>query len=301
MIVERAGRRRRRWLRDLEGVPFLAPSFIGFAVFVLLPVVVALVLSFTNWNLVTAPRWVGIGNYAQILTQDTLFRQVFRNTALFALGTVPARVVLSLLIAVLLNQAVRGIAIFRTAYFMPVVAPVVASALVWTWILNTNFGLLNYFLYRLGVHGQPAWLTSTSLALPAIMIFSVWKNVGFTAIIYLAGLQSIPRELYEAAATDGAGWWGKFRHVTVPMVSPTTFFVLVLSMIFAFQVFEESFVMTKGGPANATNTMVYYIYQVAFQYSRMGRAAALAWILFLVLIVLTVFQWLAQRYWVHYE
>jgi multiple sugar transport system permease protein len=301
-VVRGGARRERRLrLRDLEGYAFLAPSFAGFALFVLLPVAAALVLSFTDWNLLSAPRWVGLNNYRQLLAANPLVAQVFGNTILFTVGTVPARVVLSLLIAVLINQPLRGISLFRAAYFMPVVAPVVASALVWAWIFNGNFGLINFLLLKLGVHDPPNWLNSTRWALPAIMIFSIWKNVGFTAIIYLAGLQAIPQELYEAAAVDGATWWARFRHVTVPMVSPTTFFVLVVSTIFAFQVFEESFVMTNGGPANATNTIVYYTYQSAFLYFHMGMASALAWILFAVLIVLTLTQVLIQRRWVHYE
>jgi multiple sugar transport system permease protein len=292
--------RTRRWPPWLTGYAFLAPSFAGFAIFVLLPVIAALGISFTDWNLISTPHWVGLHNYTQLVTADAIFGQVFRNTVLFTLGTVPARVILSLLLAVLLNQAVRGIAAFRTAYFMPVVAPVVATALVWTWIFNGNFGLLNYALLKIGVHNPPNWLLSTTWALPAIMIFSVWKNVGFTSIIYLAGLQSIPHELYEAAAVDGAGRLAKFWHVTVPMVSPTTFFVLVISVIFAFQVFEESFVMTSGGPANATNTIVFDIFQTGFKYFNMGAASALAWILFAVLIVVTLIQVIGQRRWVHY-
>lgn len=299
MIARERHRRPRRpgWL---TGWLFLAPSFAGFLVFVLLPVVAALAISFTDWNLLSPPRWVGLHNYQALVTTDPIFGQVLRNTLLFTVGTVPARVVLSLLLAVLLNQAVRGISLFRTAYFMPVVAPVVATALVWVWIFNGNFGLLNYGLLRLGVANPPSWLTSTAWALPAIMIFSVWKNVGFTSIIYLAGLQSIPYELYEAASVDGAGRLAKLRHVTIPMVSPTTFFVLIISVIFAFQVFEESFVMTSGGPANATNTIVFDIFQTAFKYSSMGSAAALAWILFAILIVVTLVQLLVQRRWVHY-
>lgn len=293
----RPGPRRPRWL---TGWLFLAPSFAGFLVFVLLPVVAALAISFTDWNLLSPPKWVGLHNYQALVTTDPIFGQVLRNTLLFTVGTVPARVVLSLLLAVLLNQAVRGISLFRTAYFMPVVAPVVATALVWVWIFNGNFGLLNFLLLRLGVANPPSWLTSTAWALPAIMIFSVWKNVGFTSIIYLAGLQSIPHELYEAASVDGAGRWAKLWHVTIPMVSPTTFFVLIISVIFAFQVFEESFVMTSGGPANATNTIVFDIFQTAFKYSSMGSAAALAWILFAILIVVTLVQLLVQRRWVHY-
>lgn len=290
----------RRWPPWLTGYLFLAPSFAGFLVFVLLPVVAALAISFTDWNLISPPKWVGMHNYTQLVTSDPIFVQIFRNTLIFTLGTVPARVILSLLLAVLLNQAVRGISVFRTAYFMPVVAPVVATALVWTWIFNSNFGLLNYLLIRVGIHNPPNWLGSTAWALPAIMIFSVWKNVGFTSIIYLAGLQSIPPELYEAASVDGAGRLAKFWNVTVPLVSPTTFFVLIISVIFAFQVFEESFVMTSGGPANATTTIVFEIFQTGFKYFNMGSASALAWILFAILIVVTLIQVIGQRRWVHY-
>lgn len=293
-------RRRRLRLRDLEGYAFLWPSFIGFFLFVLVPVVAALGISFTNWDLVNTPSWVGVQNYQNLIRTDPIFKDVVRNTLLFTLVTVPARVVFSLLLAVLLNQGVRGIGLFRTAYFMPVVAPVVATALVWAWILDGNFGLLNFLLLHLGVQRPPNWLQSTTWALPAIMIFSVWKNVGFTTIIYLAGLQNIPSELYEAASVDGAGRFGKFRYVTVPLVSPTTFFVLIISLIFAFQVFEESFVMTNGGPANATTTIVFDIYETGFKYYNMGTASALAWILFAIILVVTLVQLVLQRRWVHY-
>ncbi|MFZ0218524.1 MAG: sugar ABC transporter permease [Candidatus Dormiibacterota bacterium] len=293
-------RRRRLRLRDLEGYAFLWPSFIGFFLFVLVPVVAALGISFTNWDLVNTPSWVGVQNYQNLIRTDPIFKDVVRNTLLFTLVTVPARVVFSLLLAVLLNQGVRGIGLFRTAYFMPVVAPVVATALVWAWILDGTFGLLNFLLLHLGVQRPPNWLQSTTWALPAIMIFSVWKNVGFTTIIYLAGLQNIPSELYEAASLDGAGRFGKFRYVTVPLVSPTTFFVLIISLIFAFQVFEESFVMTNGGPANATTTIVFDIYETGFKYYNMGTASALAWILFAIILVVTLVQLVLQRRWVHY-
>jgi multiple sugar transport system permease protein len=278
----------RHWPPWLTGYLFLAPSFAGFLVFVLLPVVAALAISFTDWNLISPPKWVGMHNYTQLVTSDPIFVQIFRNTLIFTLGTVPARVILSLLLAVLLNQAVRGISVFRTAYFMPVVAPVVATALVWTWIFNSNFGLLNYLLIRVGVHNPPNWLGSTAWALPAIMIFSVWKNVGFTSIIYLAGLQSIPQELYEAASVDGAGRLAKFWNVTVPLVSPTTFFVLIISVIFAFQVFEESFVMTSGGPANATQITSTYTLVTAYTNLDFGYAATLSVVLLVIMLVFTV-------------
>jgi multiple sugar transport system permease protein len=189
---------------------------------------------------------------------------------------------------------------------MPVVTSLVAAALVFQWIFNGNFGILNSFLWSLGqflhvpIH-PPDWLNSTRWAMPAVMVLNLWKNVGFTMTIYLAGLQAIPQELYEAAEVDGAGGWAKFWNITLPMVSPTTFFVVVMSLIWAFQTFEEPYIMTRGGPAFATTTLVQYIYLMAFRWSRMGKAAALAWILFAIIFAFTWIQLRYQRQWVHYE
>ncbi|MFB0546150.1 MAG: carbohydrate ABC transporter permease [Anaerolineae bacterium] len=286
--------------KRFEGYIFLLPNIVGFLAFTAFPIFAAFALSFYDWDLITTPHFVGFKNYLKLIFDDRLFGRVLWNTTLYTLGTVPLRVVLSLLLAIALNQKIRGITVYRTAYFMPVVSSSVAVALVWTWIFNGNFGILNSFLWAIGFNNPPDWLNSTRWALPAIMIVNLWKNVGFTMVIYLAGLQAIPKQLYEAAEIDGASWWAKFRHITVPMVSPTTFFVLVMSIIWSFQVFEEAYIMTEGGPANATNTVVYYIYKNAFQWFKMGKAAAVAWLLFAILFIFTLLQAWYQRRWVHY-
>jgi len=304
--AERRRLRWYRWQRAYEGYFFLAPNITGFLVFTAFPVVVAFLLSFFRWDLLTPPVFVGLDQYKELLFSDQQFRRVVFNTFYFTFGTVPLRVVLSLLLAMALNQALRGITVYRVIYFVPVVSSLVAVALVWQWIFNGNFGILNSLIWGIGglmhvpVH-PPDWLNSTRWAMPAVMVLNLWKNVGFTMTIYLAGLQAIPLELYEAAEVDGAGWWAKFRHITVPMVSPTTFFVLIMSLIWAFQVFEEPYIMTNGGPAFATTTLVQYIYLNAFEWSRMGKAAALAWILFAIIFVFTWLQMRYQRRWVHYE
>ncbi len=287
--------------KRFEGYIFLLPNIVGFLTFTAFPIFAAFAQSFYDWDLITTPHFVGFKNYLKLIFDDRLFGRVLWNTTLYTLGTVPLRVVLSLLLAIALNQKIRGITVYRTAYFMPVVSSSVAVALVWTWIFNGNFGILNSFLWAIGFNNPPDWLNSTRWALPAIMIGNLWKNVGFTMVIYLAGLQAIPKQLYEAAEIDGASWWVKFRHITVPMVSPTTFFVLVMSIIWSFQVFEEAYIMTEGGPANATNTVVYYIYKNAFQWFKMGKAAAVAWLLFAILFIFTLLQAWYQRRWVHYE
>ena len=279
---------------------FLLPNLAGFVVFTFLPVLAALVISFTNWDLLTPPAWAGLGNYRQLVT-DPLFRQVLRNTALYVLGTVPLQMALALAVAMALNQRIPGQLFFRTAYFMPVVASTVAVALVWRWIFNYDFGLLNSFLYMLGIQDPPNWLGSTRWALVSVIIMSVWQQVGYSMVLFLAGLQGVPQQLYEAAKIDGAGPWARFFFITLPMLSATTFFVLVIGVINSFQVFDQAFIMTQGGPANATNTIVYNIYQNAFQFFKMGYASAMAWVLFAIIFVVTLVQFRLQGRWVNYD
>ncbi len=295
-----------RWQRQYEAYFFLAPNITGFLLFTAFPVIASLALSMFRWDLLTPPVYVGAAQFRELLFTDQQFARVALNTFYFTFGTVPLRVILSLVLAMALNQGLRGTTAYRVVYFMPVVTSLVAAALVFQWIFNGNFGILNTFLRNLGdLFGvrvsPPDWLNSTRWSMPAVMILNLWKNVGFTMVIYLAGLQAVPQELYEAAEVDGSGAWAKFRHITLPMVSPTTFFVVIMSLIWAFQVFEEAYIMTKGGPAFATTTLVYYIYLNAFSWSRMGKAAALAWLLFAVIFVFTFFQVRMQDRWVHYE
>lgn len=294
----RSNRLRRREITSAYG--FLLPNLVGFAIFTFFPVIAALVISMTDWDLLQAPKWVGLENYRTLFT-DPLFGQVLKNTALYVLGTVPLQMLLALLVALALNQRIPGQLFFRTAYFMPVVASTVAVALVWRWIFNYDFGLLNSFLYMIGIQDPPNWLGSTRWALISIIIMSVWQQVGYSMVLFLAGLQGVPQQLYEAAEIDGAGSWGRFFFITLPLLSPTTFFILIIGIINSFQVFDQALIMTQGGPANATNTIVYHIYRNAFQFFKMGYASAMAWVLFAIIFVVTLLQFRFQRRWVNYD
>jgi multiple sugar transport system permease protein len=258
--VKRAGdapqghSRRLQRRTTLTAYGFLLPNLLGFLIFTFFPVLAALLISFSHWDLLRPPEWAGLANY-QRLVEDTTFHRVLRNTFVYVLGTVPAQMVLALLVAMALNQRIPGRLFFRAAYFMPVVASTVAVALVWRWIFHADFGLLNSALYMIGVDDPPNWLQSTRWALPAIIIMSIWQQIGFSMVLFLAGLQAVPPHLYEAAKIDGASSWHRFVHITIPMLSSTTFFVLVISIINSFQVFDQAFIMTEGGPANATNTL----------------------------------------------
>lgn len=279
---------------------FLLPALVLFTVFVALPVLASMYISFHRWDIFTAPTFIGLKNYVQLF-QDDIFKKVLLNTLWFVLGTVFIQISLGLVLALLLNSKIPAQGFFRVLYFLPVVSPPVAVALVWAWIFNENFGLLNSFLSGLGLHNLPKWLASSQWALPALMIVAIWQNIGYSMVLFLAGLQNIPQEVYEAGAIEGAVGWKKFRYLTLPLISPTTFFVLTISVIFSFQVFDLAFVMTDGGPSNATNTVVFYIYQNAFRFYQMGYASAAAWILFVVIFILTLLQYRLQNRWVHYE
>ncbi|MBP1657122.1 MAG: N-Acetyl-D-glucosamine transport system, permease protein 1 [Bacteroidetes bacterium] len=288
-----------RTFRVLEPYLYLLPTLIGLALFSAGAVAVSFLMSFTHWDIITTPEWIWLENYIT-LWQSDLFWEVVWNTVYFILLAVPLSVVASLALALAANTTLKGIVFFRTAYFLPVVSSMIAVALVWSWIYNPEYGLLNYLLdLFFGIRG-PAWLDSTSWALPAMVIVTVWKGLGYSMVIFLAGLQNIPQDLYHAATIDGAGVWKKFRHITLPMLSPTTFFVIVITLINSFQVFEQTYVLTKGGPANSTLTMSYYIYQNAFQFFQMGKAAALSYVLFAAIFVVTLIQFRIQKRWVFY-
>jgi multiple sugar transport system permease protein len=283
---------------------FLIPWLIGFVLFGGGPIIASGVISFTNWSLLSAPQWVGFSNYVQLF-QDPLFYIVLKNTLYYSSGTVFLSIVASFLLALLLNQKVHGIAFFRTVFYLPSVVSGIATALLWINIFHPDFGLINYMLGLVGIQG-PGWLTSEQWVIPALIIMSVWSS-GNTMIIYLAGLQSIPMQLYEAASIDGAGNWSKFRHVTVPMMSPVIFFNLITSFINSLQAFVLILVMTNnannvsGGPNNASLVYGLYIYREAFQYFNMGYAAALSWVLFILIMIITLIQLRLARSWVHYE
>lgn len=288
-----------RAFRFLEPYLYLLPTIIGLLLFSAGAVAASFFMSFTRWDVISTPEWVWFENYAGLWHSD-IFWEVFRNTFYFVVLAVPVSVVSSLALALLVNTGLRGITLFRTAYFLPVVSSMIAVALVWSWIFNPEYGLLNYLLRVLfGVQG-PAWLDDSAWALPAMVIVTVWKGLGSSMIIFLAGLQNIPGDLYHAATIDGAGAWRRFRNITLPMLSPTTFFVLVITLINAFQVFEQTYVLTKGGPANSTLTLSYYIYQNAFQFFQMGKAAAVSYVLFAIIFSVTLLQFRVQKRWVFY-
>ncbi len=289
-----------------EAYLFLLPGLLGFLVFVAVPIVSSFGLSFVDWNLLSPPEFVGLSNYVQLITQDNIFHTVLGNTLFYTITIVPLQLLVGLLLAAALNQAIRGISFYRVIYFMPVVTNIVAAALVFQWLLNRDFGIVSAWIWQLAESTgwsiqPPDWLNNSAWAKPAVVLLTVWKNVGFTMVIYLASLQNVPKVLYDAAEVDGANGWQRFRFVTIPLISPTTFFLLVIQMIGAFQLFAEPYVLTRGGPAQATLSIVYYIYQNAFQFQRMGKAAAIAWILFGIIFVFTFIQVRLQRRWVHYE
>jgi multiple sugar transport system permease protein len=288
-------RRREAW----AGLLFVLPNTLGLLLFYALPVVAAFVLGFMSWDLIQRPQWVGLGNYGALL-QDPLFWISLRNTVIYTVVSVPLSIVLSLLLAVALNTGLREKHLYRIAYFMPYVSMPVALALIWKWIYDPQMGLIDNILGALNLP-QPPWLTDTGWALPSLIVMAIWGSLGYNMIIFLAGLQGISPELYEAASIDGARGFSRFWHITVPLISPATFFVLVISMINSFQVFDQVYIMTAGGPGDATRVMGLMIYQNAFQYFKMGYAAAFAWALFALVLVVTVVQVIGQKRWVHYE
>jgi len=278
---------------------FIAPLLLGFVLWNFGPLLASLGLSFSDYNLLQAPKFIGIDNYTALM-QDDVFPQALRNTVIFALVTVPVGLIISLGLALVMNQGVRGTPLFRTIFFTPSVCAVAAIALIWQWIYDSDLGILNNFLMNMGLP-KFRWLQDRALALPAIMIMSIWQGAGYTMVIYLAGLQGVPAHLYEAAEIDGAGAWARFRNVTLPMLTPTTFFLLIVGFIGAFQFFAESYIMTRGGPRYATMSLVYLIYLNGFSYFKMGFASAIAWVLFAIVFVLTMIQLRYARRWVHYE
>lgn len=277
--------------KDLSvAVWFILPSFIGFVVFTGIPIIVALVLSFYDWNLLNTPKFVGIENYDTLFRSDPIFMKVLWNTLYFVLGSVPLSIIIALFIAVLLNQKLKAVAFLRAGYFLPVISSIVAASLVWKWIFNPDFGIINDFLRMIGISNPPKWITSTAWAMPSIIIVAIWKNLGYNMVIFLAGLQDIPKDLYEAGEIDGANKRQLFWHITLPLLRPTTFFITIISIIGSFQVFGQALVMTEGGPGISTNTIVFYIYQNAFVFFKMGYASASAWVLFFIVLFFTAIQ-----------
>lgn len=274
---------------------FLLPSLIGVLAFSILPIGAALAISATRWDVLTEPRFIGVANYAELL-RDPLFWQVVANTLVYVAVVVPVGMALALGLAVAIDGGLKGAAIYRTAFFLPVVASSVAVAVVWRWIYSSDFGLLNWLLGT-----NVPWIASSEWAMPSLIVAAVWKGLGYDLLVFLAGLKSIPGGLYEAAALDGASAWQRFLHITVPLLAPTTFFVAVVALVRSSQVFDLAYVLTGGGPANATNTVVLFLYEAAFHHFRMGYAAAAAWVLFLAVFGLVVLQGRRERGWPAYD
>jgi len=278
---------------------FLTPCILGLLIFEAGPVIASAVLSLMDWDLLSPPKWVGLSNFREMLLRDKLVPLSMFNTVYYTFFGVPLQLVAALGAALLLNSRVRGIRLYRTAFYVPSVTPAVANAILWVLIFNPESGIANYVLSSLGLPTY-RWLVDPPLAKPAFILMSLW-GIGPTMVIFLAGLQGIPEYLYEAASIDGAGALRNFRHITIPMLTPTIFFNLIIGVIGSFQVFTNAYIMTGGGPANATLFYMLYVYRNAFQYLRMGYASTLAWFLFLVIALLTAVQFGAGRRWVYYE
>jgi multiple sugar transport system permease protein len=277
----------------------LAPTLVGLLVGTLGPVLAAIGISFANWDVITPPSFAGLANYQRLL-RDPTFSKALINTVYYVGVMVPVSTVLSLALALVMNQKLRAITWYRTAYFLPVVSSTVAVALVWSWIYSKDFGLLNFVLRSVGLE-PVAWLSSTKWAMPAVIIMGIWGTLGEGMIIFLAGLQSISQSYYEAAEVDGASGWQKLWRITLPLITPSLFFYFIITMINAFQTFEQIYIMTRGGPVNSTTTIVYYIYRNAFRNFKMGYASAQAIVLFAIIMVLTLIYWRTQEKWVVYD
>jgi multiple sugar transport system permease protein len=283
----------------IAGWLLIAPWVIGFLAFTAGPMLASIGISLTRWDLLTPPKWIGLENYVRMLTDDPSVGRSLRVTTVYAFVSVPLSVILGLFVALLLNQKIRFQNLVRTIYYLPSVVSGVAVALLWRWVFSGDFGLLNVMLSWIGIRG-PAWLSDSRYALPALIIMSLW-GVGGGMVIYLAGLQSVPSQLYEAAEIDGANPFQRFWSITLPMISPVIFFQTIMGIIGALQVFTQAFIMTDGGPKDATLFFLLYLYRNAFQFFKMGYASALAWVLFIYILVLTLLVLRSSSAWVYYE
>ncbi|MEK3885344.1 sugar ABC transporter permease [Paenibacillus sp. PL2-23] len=292
MSSEKRSVRRNR----LIAYSFLLPNIVGYLIFILIPVIFSFFLGFVDWNGFNPPKFIGFDNYIRLFSDDA-FNISFWNTIWFTLLSVPIKLFLSLLIAVALNKGIRAVKWFRTAVFLPYISATIAVAVVWQLLFNPSKGPINSFLYSIGIENPPGWLTSTTWALPAVALVGIWQTIGYYMIIYLAGLQGIPKHLYEAADIDGAGAVTKFFKITIPSLSPVIFFTVVISMINTFKTFDLIYIMTLGGPGRSTNVLVYTIYDVAFKRFELGYAAAISYVLFAIIFIFTLLQFRLQKKW----
>ncbi|MGQ9632439.1 MAG: carbohydrate ABC transporter permease [bacterium] len=281
---------------------FILPTILGFAVFIAGPLISAIVLSLFDWDILQPAKFVGLGNYKRLLLVDSRILVVYKNTLVFTLGAVLLNLTFALLLALAINRKINAVLryFFRTTYFFPVITSLASVSIVWQFLLNTDLGPINYYLARWGLPRIP-WTTSSRWAMRSVIFLDVWKNVGFNMVLFIAGLQNIPRQLYEAAEVDGANAFQKFRSITLPMLSPTMFFALVIALIGALQIFDSPFIITQGGPGDASRTVVMYIYENGFRFFKMGYASTVAMSLFVVILILTMIQFRLGKVWVFYQ
>ncbi|OXS58920.1 hypothetical protein B1A99_13255 [Cohnella sp. CIP 111063] len=271
------------------GYLFIAPNLLGMLVFVIVPIFTSLLMSFTDWDLINAPRWVGLSNFTDKMVHDQQFWVSLKNTFVFSLLTIPLGIAAAFVIALLLNQSIKGVNLYRAAIFLPVGISMISISVIWRWILNTDLGILNYVLSLVNLQGA-GWLSDEKYALFSVSAISIWKSVGFNMVILLAGLKGVPSHLYEAATIDGAGAWRRMTRITLPLITPSLFFVSIMSVIGSFQVFDLIYSTTSGGPGDSTRVIYYWVYQNGFKFFEMGYASALAWVVFIMLFAVTLLQ-----------
>ncbi len=287
-----------KFKRNLAGYLFIAPWLIGFLVFTVGPFISSIYLSFTRYDVLSSPVWIGFVNYQELFTNDPVFWKSLWITVKYAIIAVPLGIVFGVFLAIVLNNNIKGIEVFRTLFYIPSIVPVVATSVVFMWLLNPNIGLINTVLARFGIEGAN-WLGDSRYAFGSLIFMSMW-GVGGSMIIYLAGLKDVPNELYEASVIDGANWWQRIRHITLPLISPVIFFNLIMGVIGSFQYFTQAFIMTKGGPEDSTMFYSLYLFNRAWRYLDMGYASAMAWILFIIIVAITALLFKFQKSWVHY-
>lgn len=288
-----------KWKKRTTILLFLLPSLVGLLLFQLLPILISGVISFTDWNMLSPASFVGFDNFQRVFIDEKSYTSLL-NIFKFLIGYLPLVLILGTLLAVLLNRKIRGIKVYRAMVFIPVITSWIAVSIVWRWFLNGQSGLVNYVLSLVGVAG-PIWLQDFTWAMPAIIGVTVWKDIGFVSIILLAGLQEVSDDYYEAAQIDGASPWRQFFNVTLPLLTPALFFVMTISLINSFQLFDQVMIMTGGGPAGSTSTIVEQIYKNAFLNNKMGFASAQSWVLFAIIFIVTVIQNRLQKRWVVYD
>ncbi len=284
----------------VAGFLFSLPVILGLVIWVIIPMIAVALISLTDWNVLTTPHWVGIRNYVKLFTTDIYFWNSLKVTVYYVALNTAGITLYSLVLALLLNQKIRGRGIYRSIFYVPTIVPIVASSALWLWLYNPDFGLFNQILQAVGLR-RSLWLASQTTVVPSIVLMSVWGGAGNTLVIFLAALQGVPRQLLEAVEMDGGNWWHRFRAITLPMISPVTFFNVVTGLINSFTVFTQSYVMTQGGPNNASLFYVYLLYREGFQRNNLGGASALSWVLIIIVSLLSLLIFRMSRRWIYYE